>query len=192
MTDRYGHADPATLALADRLAEGVLDLIQLWIEPMHREDDAAELVAALLRIEPVPSRAVLLSAYLALHYWMDDEHLDAAAAALAGLLSRDEQVGAAALLLDEITRSRGGDHDVQLLRRSVAAEPGWSLNHVRLARALAAGGDRAGAATELDLAISNVLDPDPREDPVAHAFDTLFTGRVAIRDRIIAERAKLD
>ena len=191
MTDPFGHADPATLAVAARLDEGVLDLAQLWIEPMHREDDAVELVEAALRVEPGRPRAVLLSAYLALHYWMDDDHLDAAAAALRDLLARGVETGAAAMLLDEINRGRDGGYDLDLLRRSVAAEPGWSLNHVRLSRAYAARGDRAAAAAELDTAIANILDPDERGDPVAHSFDALFTGRVNRRDRLVTERAEL-
>ncbi|WP_433298173.1 tetratricopeptide repeat protein [Actinoplanes sp. CA-030573] len=192
MTDPYGHADAAALEAAARREMSLLELAQLWIEPMHREDDAAELVETFLRVSPGNPRAVVLSAYLALHYWMDDEHLDAAADGLRDVLDRGAEVGAAAMLLDEILRQRGpdpADATVELLRRSVAAEPSWSLNHVRLARAYAARGDIAAARSEFDAAIANILDTVP--DPVAESFHTLFTGCLNDRSRVVAERARL-
>ena len=188
----HGHADVAGLAAAARREEAVLELVQLWIEPLHREDDAAVLVEAFLRIVPGHPRAVVLAAYLALHYWMDDEHLDAAADQLRGVLAGDAETGAAAMLLDEIRRRRGlGEGDVGLLRRSVGAELSWSLNHVRLGRMYAARGDAAAARTEFDLAVANLFEPDVVLDPVAGSFHSLFTGCLNLRDRVISERTRL-
>jgi hypothetical protein len=203
VTEPHGHADRATQQVAGRLADTLranldvpvlLDLAQLWIEPMHREEDAATLVGYVLLVQPGQPRAAVFSAYLALHYWMDDEHLRAAAALLREVLAAGHEVGAAALLLDEILRQLGpdaADANIDLLRQSVAAEPTWSVNRVRLSRALAARGDTPGALAELDAAIATMIDPDTPMEPLVHSYHSIFTGRTDLRHRLIAQRATL-
>jgi hypothetical protein len=120
--------------------------------------------------------------------------MDAAASRLRDVLALSLEVGAAAMLLDEILRQRGPeapDANIELLLRSVAAEPTWSLNRVRLARAYVARGDIAAARASLDAAIANMIDPDTPADPLTESFDALFTGRRAVRRRVIDERAEL-
>jgi tetratricopeptide (TPR) repeat protein len=187
-----GHADAAAVRAAGQRTDAVVELAQLWIEPMHREDDAADLLEVLLRISPGHPRAVLLSGYLALHYWTDSEHLDRAAAQLREVLAARAEIGAAALLLDEILRRDNSTPDLDLLHRSVSAEPSWSLNHVRLARAYTAVGRPAAALAEWDIAIANILEPDTPLDPLTESFHTLFTGCLNTRSRLVAERAALE
>jgi hypothetical protein len=194
-----GHADGASLRQVEALRMSIasqlpihdlLDLAMLSIEPLHQEDTALEIVNLVLEFHPYLARANLLRAYLDMHYLILDEALADAESRLSVLVNSGEEVGAAAVLLDEVKR-RGDptspddcNHDLLLL--STTVEPDWSINHLRLARALVARGDRSGALHEFDLAISHLADPG--EDPIKESFEDCFTGRRASRQRLIAER----
>jgi hypothetical protein len=199
----FGHADSSALLAAERLEralradvdlQSLLDLAQLWIEPMHREEDAVALVAFVLQLFPDHPRAAVLSAYLALHYWMDDDSLRQAEGLLRRVLAQGHEVGAAAFLLDEILRRLGpdiADANIDLLRQSVAAEPSWSINHVRLARALAARGDTRGAIAELNTAIDNRIESHTPLGPLLNSYHEVFTGQLNLPDSWIEQRDRL-
>jgi hypothetical protein len=195
-----GHADEAALLAASQLEDllrqqldlsALVDLAQLSIEPLHREDDAALFVSYALRLHPGHPRASIIYGYLALHYWIADEWLHRADGILQSLVDRGLELGAAPVLLDEVRRQTGSDApdaNIDLLRLSVSAEPTWSINHLRLARALRAQGDHVAARMEFDLAIGNLLEGGHNIDPVSESFHDCFTGCFASRERLIAER----
>lgn len=174
--------------------ERLLDLAQLSIEPLHREDEAIVLVEFVLRFEPDNPRARILFAYLALHYLIVDEQVRRAEGLLRDLVERRVELGAAASLLDDV-RERiaptGPEGDVELLRLSVEAEPSWSDNHHRLGRALYTRGDPVGAWREYDAAIGNLVDRASPMDPLVVSFHDCFTGCTSTRERLIADRDKL-
>jgi hypothetical protein len=197
-----GHADFDTVRYVEQLehliaervpVESVLKLAQLSVEPLHREDIALTLVDFVRRFEPGNARACLLHAYLSIHYLIVDEALVSAEVELTDLIARGQEVGAAAVLLDEVRRRMSpadrDDANIELLQLSVGAEPAWSINHLRLGRALRARGDDRGALAEMEIAIACLSGPD--SDPAIESFEDCFTGRRASRDRLVAERDRI-
>jgi len=188
------HVEQLRLAVRGILEVGpILEMAQLSIEPFHREDQALTLAQFACILEPDQPRGLLLQAYLGAHYLITDEAASAAQAILRDLINRQCEVGAAAVLLDELLRRRNPesryDANIELLYLSLDAEPDWSINHLRLGRALLARGESEDARAHIDHAIVNLIDPLP--DPVAESFEDCFTGRRASRERLILERSRI-
>ena len=179
-------ADPSDTTAA-------LELAQLSILPLRDEEAADQLALDVLAREPGQPRAVLLHAYICLHYWIVDEKIAEAISMLADLVERGEELGAAPLLLAEGRRRLDPKlpWDVGLLRLSVSAEPSWTSNHQRLAWALHAAGDDTGAQREYEAAIVNVFNADVRLDPVSESFHDCFTSRTTTVEWLVKDRDRL-
>jgi hypothetical protein len=179
-------ADPANTSAA-------LDLAQLSLLPLRDDEEADRLVLDVLAREPGHPRAVLLHSYVCLHHWLLDENIAEAAAMLAEVIDRGEELGAAPMLLDQARRRLDPKvpPDLALLRLSVSAEPAWVVNHQRLAWALHATGDDAGARREYERAAAGVFDASVELDPVAESFHDCFTGRTGTVDWLIKDRERV-
>lgn len=191
--DLRGHASPEELEFVSSLAaavaaevpvERILDLVVVLNEPAHAEPTALKLCDFVLALQPTNARAAVWYAYLAIHHLMHSEALEGAVALLLESACRDASTaGAAYMLLDEALTDLGRDvlsERIERLEASIRAEPSWSENHRRLARAYHEAGRREEAERHLEAAIANLLDERPADLVDASTHECL-TGRLTVR-----------
>jgi tetratricopeptide (TPR) repeat protein len=184
--------DPATSSPAS-----LLELALLYQEPCHEEDEAIELLEAILERDSNYSLAKIWLAYLHRHYSLDPASFKKARQLLQSVPDSDRALRAAALLL--LAEIGQGLEDlsapelISLLQASVALAPTWVANRNLLGWYLAEIGERDEAAAQIRAALGNIIPLDPAWPLAEREFEVSITGRAAhgIADRLASYLAGL-
>ena len=175
----------------------LLELAQLYIEPVHREAEAIAILEAVLKRDPDNSFAKFWLAYCCLHYLMDPAAIRKAKELLESVIQADPQhAGAAYMLLAEVLEEEGNlpvDQKIEMLEKSVALEPDWVFNRQSLAWAYRQTGKFSKALEQIEKALSNVTQPDPSWSITRRNFEESITGRIGHRaaERLTSDLQKL-
>lgn len=142
--------------------EDVLRLARLYIEPLHQEDKAAELLREILQREPNNNWARYWLAHCCVYYFMDPDSLGLARQLLEACIRNDPTKSAAMhSLLASVLRDLGEpitQQYLRLLEESARLEPKWVLNRICLAQAYETLGRFKEATQQLELAADNLVE----------------------------------
>lgn len=200
MTVGRGHATEAELKFIEELertydpnwpADQVVDLAQLYLDPLHEEDRGLGLLNEVLSQDPSNQRArYWLSVYL-IRYDLSDEAIRegrAIARELQGLTYPWNAAGydmeAAAL---EWLSPDDVDNQMTLLQESVRLAPGWVKNRRILAQYYFIAGRPEDAVRQLQRALENRDGAAPPATLVEEYFHVNVTGLTDDREAIEAE-----
>jgi tetratricopeptide (TPR) repeat protein len=185
--------DPATSPVDDLLELGLL-----YLEPLHREDDAIAILEAILGQEPDYAPAKLWLAHTLLHHVMDDAALARSRELLESMLESGGDLSAAArMLLAEVLEEQGATRlqdRIALLEESVAQEPRWVYNRQSLAWAYDEAGRQRDAFDQIDDAVRNATGVHPEASVALRAFEESITGRGGHRakERLLEDRDRIE
>ncbi|MCI0337070.1 MAG: hypothetical protein L0226_05810 [Acidobacteria bacterium] len=190
-----GHASKDEMKIVEQLESAIdlktspiddlLELGQLYIEPCHREAEAILIFETILMRNPHNNAAKFWLAYCCLHYLMDPKALQRAVSLLeTNINANDDYAGASYAMLAEIfeeQNSSSHEKKIQMLEASVIKEPSWVYNRQSLAWAYIEVGRFADAFEQIQIALTNVQEPDPGWNITKRNFEESITGRTGYR-----------
>lgn len=185
------------VARGPRHHDQLIELALYYMEPLHEEDKALQLMEEVVTRVPDCWLARVWAAYLYLHHRMDRISLLRAQDLLRPLTDQKGNASAAAwLLLAQIGRELEQLDPAGVaenLERSVEEAPSWVLNHYLLASCYRILGRTSDALRELDLAEDNVHPVDYSVSKADLEFDSAITARTShgILDLLESARNKL-
>lgn len=181
----------ANLDLSLNSVDDLMQLALLYMEPAHREEEAIQLLEAVISRDPLIGEARIWLAYVLLHYKMDSVSLSRAIEVLTPLLEDPTFDGPASMMVAEVLEEQGADlgDRIQFLEMSVAKEPSWVNNRQDLAWAYSASGRSEDARRQLELALGSVRRANPAWGVHRRNFEESITGRTAFG---VEERLRSD
>lgn len=159
----------------------LLELSILYIEPSHREDEAISLLKAVLKRDPTNEMAKVLLSYCYIHYLMDKDSLIYAEMLLKEVIeSKINNIGDAYNLLPCVLDELGKislNEKIDYFELSVKFNPNWVNNHYNLAFTYRQAGRLVEAIKELQIAIKNLVSPEPSWSLADEYYESFITGR---------------
>ncbi len=201
MTRGHGNATATEAAEIDRLeadlrlampSDAMLDLAQVYFEPVHAYEDAIAMCDTVLACDPGNARAKLWRAYGAIYAWPSDEELRRARILLDAITESEYAGGAWLLLAGLIAHEKRTDVVVDCYQRSIEAEPGWVRNRYLLAAHLVTTGQEDQAREQLSVAIGNLIDEPGDLSVVEKALHGTLTGKLDSRANLENQLRALD